>query len=236
MKRTHATIVAVLIALALLAGCGDKGDTAASTPPTTQPTQARTSRPTQGPTSVISSVGTASALERALLAPEADFPGGWHVSRVDGAREREEHSSLCNTQFSYKSLNSYHVEYSRNPGEPLVGHIITQYVPGDAKRALDDIQNVVQTCSEWQVQGTDGKSYTSRISRLQMPNLGDQSASFVVESGTPTGEVQSAIVLIRRGDVTSGLIFSEQRRTSVDSPMIERLARRADQKLAAALR
>jgi hypothetical protein len=69
-----------------------------------------------------------------------------------------------------------------------------------------------------------------------MPNLGDQTASFVVQSGAPTGDTQSAIVLIRRGDVTSGLIFPEQRRTSVDSAMIERLARRADQKLAAALR
>lgn len=236
MKRTHAAIAALLTAFALVAGCGGDKDKTASTPPTTQPTQARTSQPTQAPTSGVSSVGSATALERALLAPEADLPGGWHVSRVNGAKEREERSSLCNNEFTYKSLNSFHVEYSRNPGEPVVGHVVTQYVPGDAKRALDDIQTMVQTCTEWQVQGADGKSYTSQLSRLQMPSLGEQTAAFVVTSGTPTGEAQSAIVLIRRGDVTTGLIFSEQRRASVDSPMIERLARRADQKLAAALR
>jgi hypothetical protein len=228
MKRTHATIAAALTAFALLAGCADTKEKSASSSATAQPTQTRTA--------AVSTVGAATALERALLDPSQDFPGGWHVSRANGAKEREERSSLCNTVFTYTSLNSFHVEYSQRQTGQVVGNIVTQYAPGEAKRALDDIQTMLHTCTEWQTQGADGKSYTSRLSRLQMPNLGDQTASFVVQSGAPTGDTQSAIVLIRRGDVTSGLIFPEQRRTSVDSAMIERLARRADQKLAAALR
>jgi hypothetical protein len=228
MKRSHVSFGAGIAVLVFLAACRGEGGETKPTPVAGPPTPSRTS--------VLPAVGSVTGLERALLTAQ-DMPSGWTLTARNAAKEGEERSSLCNTVHTYKRTEKMLVNFSSSQSatEPVVTHAVTQYEPGDAKRTLDDILQALQTCNEWQATGTDGKTYTSRLARLSMPNLGEQSAAFIVTETQPQGETVSALVLIRRGDVTSGLLVTRPGGGSVDAPMIERLARRADQKLAAML-
>jgi hypothetical protein len=229
MKRSLAPIAAGCAVVVLLAACSRDHGAAKATGAANQPT------PTSTP--VLSAIGSMIGLERALLTTQ-DMPNEWVMTARNGAKAGEERSNLCNTANTYTYTEKVLVQfsYTRSASEPVISHILTQYAPGDAKRALDDILHVVQTCNEWQAMGSDGKTYTSQIARLPMPDLGEQTAAFVITETQPQGETQSTLVLIRRGDVTSGLLLTKPGGGRVDTPMIERLARRADQKLAAMLR
>ena len=239
--------LALLCALLVFSACGDGGDRgaagrAASPSPSATPTAAATSA--ASPSAPAASATAAAPVEpgadlaRALLTT-ADLPPGFNLSGTASWREQDDTTRLCGVDRTYRALARTQAEFSRRPEEPLIGNVVTHFAPGDAQRSLDDTNEVLKTCSTWQEarQGSQGSQggpvvETFRLAPLPAPALGEQSVAFRLDAFRSTGTLLIAIVLVRRGDLTSAVVYTARGAPPVNMDLLEQLARRADQRLA----
>ena len=216
----------LLVAGLLLTGCkrnDDKGAEAA-TPRATG--SAPAARPGGTPTS--------RDLARGLLSLE-DLPPDWIVVKRQPPQAQDERTTLCGVEHFYGQVTKSLGEFAnaRSATDRVITHGATAYAPGDAKQSIDDTVALLQTCKEWQEKRPDGTIVNSRISPVTFPQLGEQSVAFRVDTDGPTGPIQLLIVVLRRGDLTSGMIATAIRDRQLDRGLVELLARRSDERLQA---
>jgi hypothetical protein len=224
----------VAATLLLLAACGrdDGGRTAgaratAAGTPTTAAARGAASPAAKGITDAPQ------VLERALLRDE-DLPVRFRALARGAVAAQDEASNLCNQVRTYKVSARAKAQFSpQTTTDPVIEQTVTRWMAGDAQRSMDDLRAALQTCPEWQATGQGGTTTTYRLRPLAVPALGEQSLGVVLEVETGAGVVQNTIVIVRRGEVTSSLLFSLAGRTPADPALIELLARRADTRLAA---
>ena len=161
------------------------------------------------------------------------MPPGWVGTERPAPQQEDEVAHVCGVVRTYKVLARAKRQFSYTAQPLVVDHTVTAFVPGDAQRVLDDNRELLRQCAEFREISQSGVR-TYRLSPLSFPNIGDQSLAMRMDVDAASGPVQQLVlVMVRRGDVTSALAFNAPPRASIDTAMIEGLARRADERLLA---
>ena len=240
MIQMRMIVAALCLVLALTAACSRDGDggekrEAASSDAATAGAAAGASpaTSTQAP-AAGGAQGQAPDLSRALLTL-ADLPTGWSEAQPPES-EDDVNSGFCGTgSASVTNVGKVSAEFTGEAPGSLVAQTVSAYGVGDAKRVLDFLGETLRGCTEWRETTADGQVITYRFAPLPFPRLGDQSLTTRMKLEIGDVSVEVDIVVIRRGDIATLLAHiatASGGPPNIDSTLTERVARRADARLA----
>ena len=241
MKRWTPLIVVAL----LLSACGggdENGRAQTITSPATATSQTATDRASAVGTPAQSAQTSAStpaptpvrgALEvrKALLTLE-DMPTGWSVKE---SKPSESTGEICGKKvFEVVSTAKADIDFEKD-AFTTVTQAIRAYDSGEAKQGLDNALKVFETCKEWTDTAKDGSVTTYKLTPLSFPKLGDQTVALRLNLSNPPVVAQVDAVYVRRGDVVIivGYTAGGLGVARGDPEALERIARKADERLAA---
>jgi hypothetical protein len=125
------------------------------------------------------------------------------------------------------------VRYQRSEFGPFLAHTIGSFEPGAARRYMSDV-SVAASCGTWDQYDESGNLENYTIARVDAPNVGEESAHYLVDVRTTAATAQLDIFLSRRGDIVN--LVTHLGFPTVDQEATLREARLADQKVARVLR
>ena len=229
----------MLVAIALLGACSRNDDRASSTQ-ATPPANTSAASPQAASTGTAGATAAASPraavdVSRALLTLD-DLPAGW-TSVEAPPSDSDLDTGFCGAGSApVTRLGRAAAEFEAAASGLIVTQIVAAYAPGDAKRVMDFLRDTLKGCTEWRETDAEGREFVYRFASLPFPRLGEQTLAVRMNVEAPGGSVQTDLVIVQRGDAATLLanIASGPRGgASVDSTLTERLARRADARLAA---
>ena len=237
-------VAALCLVIALTAACskdgdgGEKREAASSIDTATAGTAASASPAagTQAPPAAAGAQGQTPDLSRALLTL-ADLPTGWSEAQPPES-EDDVNSGFCGAgSASVTNVGKVSAEFTGETAGSLVAQSVSAYAAGDAKRVLDFLGETLRGCTEWRETTADGQVITYHFAPLPFPRLGDQSLTTKMKLEIGDVWVEVDMVVIRRGDIATLLAHiatASGGPPNIDSTLTERVARRADARLASA--
>lgn len=232
MPRCLTLLAAVAL---LLAACSsdkpralspDRPSAPAATP---APAQASvTVRPPAGPTA------PATGLSRALLSP-SDLPPGFRTMDESSVQGDVDTTRYCDMTRTYRVMERARAQFGQGPADPVFYHVVATFAPGEAQRGLDETRELFRTCTSWKETAQDGSVTSYRATLLPFPDLGDQTLAFRMDIDSARGTNHVTVVQVRHGETTSSLLYAATGNAATDMALIERLARRGDERLVATM-
>jgi hypothetical protein len=210
-----------------LAGCGSSGGKTTTEAATTTPAAA-----TQPPAENARAMQT--RLEDAVLTSHAVGPG-WTVAPPDQVAPVKEY---CNRTLA-KGLKPY--AQTRVAFRQRFGSAVTQdlwaYTGDGAKRVIDDFRSLTESCPSWKSSPEIGRTVAYTMKPLETARLGDDTVAARLSSSNTFGGFQVVhsfvAVMIRRENVIDLVTQTANSGLFMSKSEVERLARRADRRLAA---
>lgn len=171
----------------------------------------------------------AAVLNRALLTID-DLPAGWSASADAGPGED---AGVCNKTLADNSLARVGASFAAGDDGPFVVHAVSAYSAGEAKRFIDGVRQALASCTEW-TSPNEGGDIRWKVEPLSFASFGEDTVAAKLSSEDSTlGALLAQIVLVRRGDFVMIVGQFGVGGAVLDAAELERLVRRADERLAA---
>ncbi len=171
-------------------------------------------------------------LARALL-PLGEMPPGYKTMDESSTQGDVDTTRYCDVTRTYRVIERARAQFGQGPQDPVIYHVVATFAPGEAQRGLDETRELFRTCSAWKETAQDGAVTSYRAALLPLAGLGDQTLAFRMDIESKEATTQITVVQVRRGDSTSSLLYASVGKAAPDMTLIERLARRGDERLAA---
>ena len=216
---------------ALMVGCGDGNDRAATVPD--QPVATSTLETSGEPDE--SAVGESDSatiseerLSKALLTIN-DMPTGWTTTPPEA---EDDDADFCGVDFESTAIVDIEVGFQQSQTGPFIGHSLQLFPAGEGKRSFEAGVERASSCTEFTVTNEDGTVNTWRIWPLSFPEVGDDTLAFRVRAEVAFfGSATVDIIASRRGDVISVFALTVIGFGSPEPALTERLVRLADDRL-----
>jgi hypothetical protein len=226
LRLSHRVLCAAVAGLAL-AGCGSSGGKSASS------TQTAAEQPPAPAANVVRKTQT--RLEDGVLTSGV-AGSDWKVARPDAVAPVKE---FCNRPLA-DGLKPF--AQTRAAFRHRFGSAVTQdlwaYAGDGAQRVIDDFRSVIGDCPSWDATPELGRTVKYTLRPLDVAKLGDDSVAARLHFTNTFGGIEvdhSAIaIMIRRGNVIDLLTETANAGLFMAKSDAEKLAERADRRLAAA--
>lgn len=186
-----------------------------------------------GRTSAPVRAQSSSQLSNALLTV-GDLGAGWQALSTattgSGATSAGSATGLtCSgLQAEPQALASVGQTFEQPVFGQVVDEVVSQYAPGDAKADLDLLSTEYGTGLTCSGNAPDGSSQTATFAPLSLDNYGEQSLAYQVSFTSASAAYAGDMVVIRRGDFTTLLLFATVAGSDIGPAYLSSLAQDAD--------